>query len=209
MGDSTGKVTCRFPVNAAPTVPAAAPAPAPISAPAPPPAIAPIAAPPPDPPPIHSQLRFLWPRLTRVGRLVFTSYLTPFRSKESRRSAKAARPLNRPDSADVTTCPSNGVPRGTATRSPTTNGSSNVAEKWSPARFRLVSIVCASRTRTVVPGVNTKPLRREFIGADVGAADVDTDGGAVLSAATGVTCPLLHPAVASTKTLSALPKILF
>ena len=156
--------------------------------------------------------------LTRLGRLVLTSYVTPRKVNESRRSANAARPLNRPDSADVTTCPSNGVPRGTATRCPTTRGSSKLAEKPSPARFRLVSIVCASRTRTLVPGANTRPLRRDRTGADVGAAGVFTSDvftpaytsvGAVSSSATGVTCPLLHPAAASTKTLSALPRILF
>src|ERR1700682_455462 len=91
---STGMLTCFFPVNTAPSVPAPAPAPAPISAPAGPPASAPMPAPAPAPPPMAMMLRLVCPPLARLACDVEILYFLPFNSKESNSSVMTAWPFN-------------------------------------------------------------------------------------------------------------------
>src|ERR1700686_2170399 len=112
---SAGSSTSRFPVRAAPPVPAPAPIRPPINAPLPPPAKPPINAPPPAPPPTSAPVRLPFPFLESSGVDARISYRWPFTSMWRNASPSSDAPLNRPAALALTTVPRACAPLGMTT----------------------------------------------------------------------------------------------
>src|SRR6202790_3066079 len=148
---SAGSSTSRFPVKAAPPVPAPAPIRPPINAPFPPPANPPISAPPPAPPPTSAPVRLPFPFFESSGVDARISYRWPLTSMVRNASPNSDAPLKRPAALALVTVPLACAPLGMTSCPSTTTGSTTVAEKDCPSLAVLELSDWSSTTSIAVP----------------------------------------------------------